>query len=170
MNFYVYALIDPRFPKRYYYIGYSSKLDQRIQQHSCSPHCHPLYEWIRSLKKVGLKPSYVILQSFKSQEKALKAEQRWIEGCRSQFLINRLQAPGVIQSCPNNSPFGALKTMALENAVKTLEDNGHNISRTAKLLGISRQTLYRMLTQWQILTSSVPKKDTDFHKQDTFGF
>ncbi len=155
MKFYIYALIDPRFPSRYYYIGCTSNLSQRLQQHNGCAHQQQLLQWVKELKNIGLSPSYVVLQAFTSKENALKAEQKWIKNCRSEFLINKIQIPDVILPTCQNSSVGSLRRVVLQNAVKTLEDNGNNKRVTARILGIGRQTLYNMLKEWQRLKSTV---------------
>ncbi len=155
MKFYIYALIDPRFPSRFYYIGCTSNLSQRLQQHNGGSHQQQLRQWIKELRQVGLSASFVVLQTFASRNRALKAEQDWIKNCRSEFLINKIQIPNVILPTCQNSTVGSLRRVVLQNAVKTLEDNGNNKRVTARILGIGRQTLYNMLKEWQRLKSTV---------------
>jgi transcriptional regulator with PAS, ATPase and Fis domain len=66
----------------------------------------------------------------------------------------RREEPGGEASSEETVPISPIKTSEKSVIIKTFEKNRWNISRTAKALGISRNTLYNRIKQYQI---SIPE-------------
>ena len=73
----IYQLIDPRdnLPK---YIGFTSKsVPDRIKDHYHEKGNTPKNQWIRKLRKLGLKPNYRIIEDF-NDSNWQEREKYWI--------------------------------------------------------------------------------------------
>jgi hypothetical protein len=79
----IYALIDPREPSIWRYIGRSFRPDRRRFQHMHQSRCVPhsttqKARWIRRLSSAGLPPSVLVLESGIPLRDARAREQFWI--------------------------------------------------------------------------------------------
>lgn len=84
-KFLIYFLLDPR-DGAICYVGQTRRGLKRIQEHlkvDVKVGMQKLYNWIRSLKRVGLLPEYRIVEYVDSIEQLDEAEIHWGELCRS---------------------------------------------------------------------------------------
>jgi hypothetical protein len=84
-EFIIYALVDPREPSEFRYIGATSNpTKDRLAQHIWTATSRMKYvritkvqRWIRKIRKAGLKPIILTLQECNA-EQVVAAEQEWI--------------------------------------------------------------------------------------------
>jgi hypothetical protein len=88
VTFTIYGLADPT-TQRVRYVGRSSKIKARYQQHLKNPQGDRLKEWIDTLSANGQKPLMIILESA-SIDQAEACEQRWMDAMTEQHgtLLN----------------------------------------------------------------------------------
>lgn len=84
-RYYVYALVDPRKPEAYRYIGCTKNLQARLSGHIRTAEKAPWDSprkaaWIMALDRAGIKPSIITLQEVRgSRPRAAKHERQWID-------------------------------------------------------------------------------------------
>lgn len=104
---YLYALVDPRFPRTFRYIGVTKDPRTRIRKHIVQPGNgnRKLGDWKLSLREQGIRPQMLLLRAFTSREEAEQVEWR---------MIQRMQRRG--QADCNNQPLVMQALVAMSAA------------------------------------------------------
>lgn len=91
MTVYVYGLVDPRIrfgafdAQRVRYIGQTNNLARRARAHKYDPADHHKARWVRKLKRLGLEPRMVVIETCATDAEANAQEVFWIARWRELF-------------------------------------------------------------------------------------
>lgn len=144
---YIYALCDPRKPKRIRYIGQTHDVFGRHLQHCASFRGTAKCLWIKSLRDKGIFPQITVLE-ITTKARADKRERKWIKE-NAEHLTNKL-FQGEELPVDLNSTLAAFEKKHIHEA---LAATGFNMKQTARKLGIGRQTLYNKVHEYKIQKS-----------------
>ncbi|SRR6266487_3906215 len=134
----VYALIDPR-DNAIRYIGISDDTQYRFYQHlQCIGVGKREKQWIKELRRSGLRPVLRILETIDSRSTACERERYWIQEMlhRGSPLLNDI---GVITTYPQHD-FTPKLSKVRELRIKA----ALNVSRLSQLSDVSRPTIEKM--------------------------
>jgi hypothetical protein len=154
MNITIYALVDPRFPTLYRYIGQTEHPLRRHLQHcSCAAFRNPTNSrerWLAELRAGGIMPQFVSLEESEPRE-ADSRELHWqkaqpdgqltndrFSGCRDRFTNPRPRRIGALAVARAEVDGARISTALLEA--------GWNMAKAARALGVSRPTLYERVS------------------------
>lgn len=147
MIVYIYGLTDPR-NNQIRYVGYTKhSVEKRLAEHTKDKRKRPVGDWIQSLGKVGIKPSYTIIEE--SNESACKErEVHWIAYYRS-IGVDLLNATdggdGVvspsIEARAKLSAYRKANPNSPETAAKIGEANRKRAAEKRRLLGLPPKKL-----------------------------
>ena len=147
----VYAIIDPRRPTEYRYIGVTNQpLKQRLSNHICIARHHPNYsaknKWISHLMASGQKPCIVKLElcGFSNAE---NCELAWIE---------KLRPSGLLFNTKRNSPYNRQR-----------KDHGYHGELGRRHIVFAREKIENLkiqLKNWPNYTMNLVAKTKDLSK------
>lgn len=142
----IYGLFDPEYPKVTRYVGRTTNLLKRIQEHFGGRDAKT-GAWVRELKAEGRAPSYQILEYVDSAV-ALEAETKWINAMQNKGLLNVNQVGRLNGSSrfriTELLPWFEVEMRYIHYVLKRCKGNK---LAAARVLGIGRQTLYNKLKQ-----------------------
>jgi len=148
---FIYILVDPRLPELARYVGRTKTPQTRHLQHCSEPGSTARGEWLEELRSFGIMPQMIIVATV-DQDSAENVEKAWIKKYKPGQLTNicnvtKEQPVKPTVEFPNGDSLQAVEKAAI---AKTLVEQRNNKLRTARVLGIGRQTLYNKLKSYKI--------------------
>lgn len=147
MKFYVYGLVDPRMPNLIRYVGKTHAPRVRHIQHCTETATTEKGVWIETLRLEGVLPQMIILAECPDDESAREKERELI-ALYSSALID--------DSKPDTKPVSPLvnstNQLHRQSIIDAIATSKGKLAPAAKMLGISRPTLYQKMKKFGIMT------------------
>ena len=139
MKIFVYALVDPRKPDLFRYIGQTATPRTRHLQHCADAGGSEKAAWIESMLFDGVLPQMVILHTC-TQGEASQIER--------DLIVKHSSTITNAKGMPEPERGNIIEQAEREAIAKALQEHGGRKIHAARALGIGRQTLYNKLAKY----------------------
>ena len=155
MKVYVYGLADPRTPDVIRYVGKTTAPRVRHIQHCTDAGAPKKCAWVETLRNDGILPQMIILAECPNEAAAMGKERELIA------KYNSSEADSFMQVCKSDRRLAnSNNQMGRQLILDALAKSRGKIAPAAKMLGISRPTLYAKIQRYQIQTTEVVRAKT----------